>query len=52
MTAKTFISGSGKTVTTANKLEIKKLKACGWVEQKPIKQTYAKGLQNGKAFLD
>ena len=52
MTAKTFISGTGTAITTANKSEIKKLKACGWLERKPVKKVFAKGLQDGKAFLD
>jgi hypothetical protein len=50
MKSKTFIAGSGTKVTTTDKAEIKKLKACGWIEIKPTKQLFAKGLTDGKNF--
>lgn len=52
MKTRTFISGNGKKVTTSNRDEIKKLKACGWKEVKQVKQVYAKGLTDGKNFLN
>lgn len=52
MKARTFISGSGQEVTTSDKAEIKKLKACGWKEVKSQKQVFAKGLLDGKNFLN
>lgn len=48
---RTFIGGSGTKITTSDKAEIKKLKACGWQEVKATKQVYAKGLEDGKPFL-
>ena len=52
MKARTFISGSGTKVTTTDKAEIKKLKACGWLEIKPASQIFAKGLKDGKNFYN
>lgn len=52
MKTRTFISGSGTKVTTSNKAEIKRLKACGWKEVKQAKQVYAKGLTDGKNYLN
>ena len=51
MKARTFISGQGTKITTSDKSEIKRLKACGWKEAKTPKQVYAKGL-DGKNFLN
>jgi hypothetical protein len=48
----TFISGSGAKVTTADKAEIKRLKACGWKQVKVTAKVYAKGLTDGKSFLN
>lgn len=48
---KTFISSEGTKVTTDNKADIKRMKACGWVEVKTVKQVFAKGLENGNNFL-
>jgi hypothetical protein len=50
-TSKTFISDSGTKITTSDKAEIKRLRACGWQEVKPTKQVYAKGLESGNSFL-
>lgn len=52
MKNRSFISGSGKKVTTSDKAEIKKMKACGWKEIKQTKQVYAKGLTDGKNYLN
>ncbi len=52
MKARTFVSGQGTKVTTTDKAEIKKMKACGWKEIKSIKQVYAKGLEDGKNYLN
>lgn len=52
MKARTFISGTGTKVTTTDKAEIKRLKACGWIEDKAVKQVFAKGLTDGKNFLN
>jgi hypothetical protein len=52
MKARTFISGQGTKITTSDKVEVKRLKACGWKEIKTPKQVYAKGLQDGKNFLN
>jgi hypothetical protein len=50
-TSKTFISDSGTKITTSDKAEIKRLRACCWKEVKPTKQVYAKGLESGNSFL-
>ena len=47
---RTFVSESGTRVTTDNKAEIKKMKACGWKEEKVKKQIFAKGLKEGRNF--
>jgi hypothetical protein len=52
MKERTFVSGQGTKVTTNDKAEIKKMKACGWKEMKPVKQVYAKGLVGGKNYLN
>lgn len=52
MKAKTFISGTGTKVTTSDKAEVKKMKACGWKEVKSQKVFYAKGLQDGKNYIN
>ena len=52
MKQRTFVSGDGQIVTTTDKSEIKKMKACCWKEIKPTKQVYAKGLQNGNNYLN
>jgi hypothetical protein len=52
MKARTFESGNGTKKTTSDKAEIKMMKACGWKEIKTAKVTYAKGLENGSAFLN
>jgi hypothetical protein len=49
---RTFISDSGTKVTTTDNAEIKRYKACGWRELKPTKIYYAKGLSDGKTFLN
>ena len=51
MKTRTFVSGSGAEITTSDKAEIKRMKACGWKEIKKIKQTYAKNLTDGKNYL-
>jgi len=50
-TSKTFISGSGTKITTSDKAEIKRLRACCWKEVKPTKQVYANGGTSGSVFL-
>ena len=52
MKKRSFISGSGTKVTTSDKAEIKKMKACGWKEIKQPKQVFAKGLTDGKNYLN
>jgi len=52
MKTRTFESGSGARVTTTDKAEVKRLKSCGWREVKNTKQVFAKGLENGKNFLN
>lgn len=51
MEARTF-RGYGKEVTTSDKAEIKRMKACGWQEVKQPKQVYAKGLKEGRTFYN
>ena len=51
-TAKTFESGNGTRVTTSDKNEVKRMKACGWKEIKQAKQAFAKGLTDGKNYLN
>jgi hypothetical protein len=51
-TMRTFISGSGTKVVTADKAEIKRVKACGWKEVKSPTIFYAKGLMEGKNYLN
>ena len=46
MKTRTFTYGV-KTVTTSDKNEIKRLKACGWIEAKKVELVFAKGLKNG-----
>lgn len=43
---------TGEIITTRDKAEIKMMKACGWKEIKPVKQYFAKGLSDGKTFLN
>jgi hypothetical protein len=52
MKARTFDSGTGTRTTTTDKAEIKRMKACGWREIKTAKVFYAKGLQDGKNYLN
>jgi hypothetical protein len=49
---RTFVSSEGTVIQTADKSEIKRLKACGWLERKSAKQVFAKGLENGKSYLN
>ena len=51
MKARTFTSGNGTRVTTTDKNEIKRMKACGWREVEATTQVFAKGLENGNSFL-
>ncbi len=46
MKTRTFTYGT-KKVETSDKNEIKRLKACGWIEVKKINLVFAKGLKNG-----
>jgi len=52
-TKSTFINPStGERISTSDKTEIKRMKLCGWQKVKIQTQVFAKGLQNGKSFLN
>ena len=48
----TFVSGQGTKITTSDKAQIKKMKACVWKKVKDPKVFYAKGLVDGKNYFN